>query len=361
MRRTARSASEAIAATLWRCGGRQCGSGDGEHDDGEVHRDAVGAGPAYAPPIVRQVIGSGGTSLPDSTRLDMARRLGHDFADVKIHTDARAGQSALEVAARAYTVEKHVVFAPGEYQPENADGARLLAHELVHTLQPVAGRSGRISDPTEPAEREAAAVAERAVSDNGSSEAAHTVQQSQPGLARLPFGIRLPGAARGMDAAEISLASGVYGTSIDYSKVLITDAVGGGGRPFTTVVPIGGYIAMNLGSGPYTTPASDPDLLIHELGHVWQSQHHPNPAAYMANSIASQAGASAAGGDAYCYVPGKPFAEYGAEQLAQQSERGVAAIRAHMRGVTAGVPDPANIVAMAVPRWETRGAPGVRC
>ena len=163
-----------------------------------------------------------------------------------------------------------------------------------------------------------------------------------------------------MDPAEITLASGVYGSSIAYGGVLVTDALGGGGRPFTTALPVG-FTALNRGPGPYGTPASDPDLLIHELGHVWQSQHHPNPAAFMANSLASQAAAGAAGGDAYCYVPGSWFGSYGAEQIAQQAERGEAPIRSHMRGVSARVPDPANIVAMSTPRWETRGAPGVRC
>ena len=81
----------------------------------------------------------------------------------------------------------------------------------------------------------------------------------------------------------------------------------------------------------------------------------------MANSIASQAGASAAGGDPYCYVPGKPFSEYGAEQIAQQVENGEAAIISHVSSASAGSFDFDNILSLAVPHWETRWAPGVTC
>jgi hypothetical protein len=51
-------------ATLWRCGGRQCGAGECEHEDGELHRHAAGGGPAYAPPIVHDVLRASGTPLP---------------------------------------------------------------------------------------------------------------------------------------------------------------------------------------------------------------------------------------------------------------------------------------------------------
>jgi hypothetical protein len=81
----------------------------------------------------------------------------------------------------------------------------------------------------------------------------------------------------------------------------------------------------------------------------------------MVNSLASQAAAAVAGGDAYCYVPGKFFGLYAAEQIAEQVEKGEAPIRAHVASVGAGAVDPANLLSLAVPRWETPGAPGVRC
>jgi hypothetical protein len=53
---------------------------------------------------------------------------------VRVHTDARAAESAGAVRAKAYTVGQHIVFAAGRYQPDAA-GRRLLAHELAHTVQ----------------------------------------------------------------------------------------------------------------------------------------------------------------------------------------------------------------------------------
>src|SRR5262249_37885068 len=50
-------------------------------------------------------------------------------------TDERAGGSARAVGALAYTVGRHVVFAPGLYDPQSARGRRLLAHELTHVIQ----------------------------------------------------------------------------------------------------------------------------------------------------------------------------------------------------------------------------------
>lgn len=354
------------ATILWRCGGRQCGAGECAHEDDELHRHASEAGPAFAPPVVQQVLGTAGAPLPGGVRTEMESRLGHDFSKVRIHTDARAAASARAVQARAFTVGHQIVFGRGEFSPESPSGRHVLAHELVHTIQqqgrtPTAGSPGlRVSQPHDPAEIEAERIAGSASPVASHGRPAVRPATAPAAISRLPFGITLPGGARLLDASEITMATSVYGTSIDYSKVVITDATGGGSRPFTTVLPLG-LIALNLGPSAYATPGSNRGLLIHELAHVWQSQHHPSAAAFMANSIASQAAAAAAGGSAYCYVPGKWFGLYAAEQAAEQAEDGVAAVISHMKGVTAGLPDPANIAGMAVPRFETRGAPGVRC
>lgn len=62
-------------------------------------------------------------------------RFGYDFSHVRIHADGHAGQSARALESFAYTVGSHIVFAPGEWQPETAAGAHLLAHELSHVVQ----------------------------------------------------------------------------------------------------------------------------------------------------------------------------------------------------------------------------------
>ena len=66
---------------------------------------------------------------------------GFDFSQVRIHTDARAAQSAHAVNAAAYTVGRDIVFGEGQYQPHTRQGQRLLAHELTHVAQQSSGPS----------------------------------------------------------------------------------------------------------------------------------------------------------------------------------------------------------------------------
>jgi hypothetical protein len=91
--------------------------------------------PPAAPGIVNEVLSSSGQPLDAATRDLIGSRFGYDFSRVRIHTDARAAESARSVSALAYTVGTHIVFAPGQYQPASAAGLRLLAHELAHTIQ----------------------------------------------------------------------------------------------------------------------------------------------------------------------------------------------------------------------------------
>jgi len=90
---------------------------------------------APAPPIVHEVLGSAGRPLDGGTRAFMEQRFGHDFGRVRVHTDARAAESARAVAARAWTVGNDVAFGAGAYAPSTAEGRHLLAHELTHVLQ----------------------------------------------------------------------------------------------------------------------------------------------------------------------------------------------------------------------------------
>ena len=87
------------------------------------------------PPIVHEVLRSPGEPLEVATRAFMEPRFGHDFGHVRVHTDARAAQSARAVSALAYTVGSQIVFDRSRYAPETPEGRRLLAHELVHVVQ----------------------------------------------------------------------------------------------------------------------------------------------------------------------------------------------------------------------------------
>jgi hypothetical protein len=57
-----------------------------------------------APPIIHDVLRSPGQPLDAGTRAFMEPRFGHDFSQVRIHTGARAVESARTVNALAYTV-----------------------------------------------------------------------------------------------------------------------------------------------------------------------------------------------------------------------------------------------------------------
>ncbi len=106
-----------------------------EKEDEKLHRKETGAGPAEAPGIVEDVVSSGGSPLDAATRAFMEPRFGHDFSRIRVHTDARAAQSASAVNARAYTVGSDIVFGGGTYAPHSQSGRALLAHELAHTIQ----------------------------------------------------------------------------------------------------------------------------------------------------------------------------------------------------------------------------------
>ena len=128
------------------------------------------------PSLVKDVVGSGdGSPLDRDTRGFMESRLGADFSDVRVHTDAKASESARSVQAHAYTVGTDVVFQSGQYTPESDSGKKMLAHELTHVVQqrsgPVAGTPApggiKISHPSDTFEQAAESSADRAMSSQG--------------------------------------------------------------------------------------------------------------------------------------------------------------------------------------------------
>ena len=104
----------------------------------EMGSQRLAAAPAasnMAPPIVHDVLRSPGQPLDRATRASLEPRFGHDFSRVRIHSDAKAAESARAVAAQAYTVGSDIVFGAGCYSPGTETGRRLLAHELTHVVQ----------------------------------------------------------------------------------------------------------------------------------------------------------------------------------------------------------------------------------
>jgi outer membrane protein OmpA-like peptidoglycan-associated protein len=99
-------------------------------------RAAVDSSPIHeVPPVVREVLQSPGQPLDKETRAFMEPHFGHDFSQVRVHTNEKAAKSAEASRALAYTVGHDVVFASGRYAPELLSGQKLLAHELAHVAQ----------------------------------------------------------------------------------------------------------------------------------------------------------------------------------------------------------------------------------
>jgi hypothetical protein len=136
--------------------------------------------------VVGGGISSGARPLDSSTRSMMEGRFGHNFEDVRVHADTTAADSAQALNARAYTLGQDIVFGGGQYAPGTSEGQHLIAHELTHVVQqgaepastPMAS-SLEVSQPGDPFEREADAVAQQVMRGNEVS-----VAPAVPGLAR---------------------------------------------------------------------------------------------------------------------------------------------------------------------------------
>jgi hypothetical protein len=102
---------------------------------GILQRAAVGPAPNTVPAMVHEVLRSPGQPIDLAARAFMEPRFGHDFSQVRVHTDAMAAESARAVKAQAYSVGHRLVFDTGQYTPGTLAGKKLLAHELTHVVQ----------------------------------------------------------------------------------------------------------------------------------------------------------------------------------------------------------------------------------
>ena len=127
---------------------------------------------------IHDVVGrGGGSALDEATRTTMESRMGADFGDVRVHTDAQASKSAESVGANAYTVGSDIVFRSGQFDTSSTTGQRTLAHELSHVVQqrsgPVDGTDApggiKLSNPSDKFEQAAEEVASEVVSQRSAA------------------------------------------------------------------------------------------------------------------------------------------------------------------------------------------------
>lgn len=126
---------------------------------------------SHSPFSAAKPASTSGASLPAATQAQMGAAFGHDFSQVRIFADEAAAESAQALGAKAYTLGSDIFFNKRFYDPHGAQGRTLLAHELTHVVQqekagsPTAGVQTRleVSQPGDPAEQEAEALAGRVV------------------------------------------------------------------------------------------------------------------------------------------------------------------------------------------------------
>lgn len=108
-----------------------------EEDDTLQAKEQSGKTSEVTPRISSQInsFHHGGHPLPRSLLNYFEPRFGVDFSGVRIHTGGQANEAVRAVKARAFTMNKDVVFGNGQFAPNTTAGKRLLAHELTHTIQ----------------------------------------------------------------------------------------------------------------------------------------------------------------------------------------------------------------------------------
>lgn len=122
---------------------------DDEDENNFLQTQANSGQAATASPSVSagiKAMQGGGQALSAETRAFMEPRFGHDFSNVRVHTDRNAGNTSKNINAQAFTVGKDIAFAPGRYRPDTRRGKKLLAHELTHVVQQgeSSSHSGRV-------------------------------------------------------------------------------------------------------------------------------------------------------------------------------------------------------------------------
>ncbi|WP_151769752.1 eCIS core domain-containing protein [Streptomyces abyssomicinicus] len=145
-------------------------------------------------PEPKDIVGGAGQPLDPGVRRELEEQLGHDLSRVRLHTDRDAGQLTALLGADAVAVGQDIFFREGAFAPGTTEGRRLLAHELLHTVQNPHGlgalRVGRelgaVSMPQQAIEREAESAAQALVNGQAQASQVHEVEagQATPGWLR---------------------------------------------------------------------------------------------------------------------------------------------------------------------------------
>jgi matrix metalloproteinase-14 (membrane-inserted) len=125
---------------------------------------------------------------------------------------------------------------------------------------------------------------------------------------------------RNLKSGEKKILSQVFVKTLPLDRIIITDKLGLGDRPYTMPmllnknyhINVGDHYNIDMSTNQTINRYKSNDLLVHECVHVWQGVHGIFEWDYIINSVACQIG-----GSAYDYTPGKDWMWYGAEKQAQ--------------------------------------------
>jgi hypothetical protein len=129
--------------------------------------DTGGGGPATVDREIARAIEEQrgrGRELDTDARATLENAMGEDFSGVRIHDDAEADGLSDAVSAAAFTTGSDIFFREGKYDPGSSEGQKLLAHELTHVSQQRGAPQASeltVSEPGDPSETEASAIAEQ--------------------------------------------------------------------------------------------------------------------------------------------------------------------------------------------------------
>ena len=146
---------------------RLYGRGLSTHDSHEAAR----MNDPHVPSPWRATSGRG-EPLGEPVKTYMETALGTSLEQVRVHTEHPAQNMAQSLGAEAFTYGRNIYFNAARYAPDTVRGKKLLAHELVHTIQQgfhdhqISG-DVPIGRPGDPFEQQAESVS-TGIIDNGS-------------------------------------------------------------------------------------------------------------------------------------------------------------------------------------------------
>ena len=319
------------------------------------------------PPDDALKLATSGPASPLPFRDEVAATLGTSFDDVEAYLGTpEAVMGLAAIGAEAAQQGRKVAFMEANPSKET------VLHEATHLAQAEGqpeSAGAQVSTPGQAVEREAEQVAQSASPDQpaqlGQQASGNTIHRSLFGgilggvLGAIAGGVAgffiggplgaIAGAiiggvggavvgdavsrdSRGLRSDEIAYAKDIFGDSIDYAPIKIvrnsmisTGASKTLGNSMYLEDDWGGAVFNDSAAEPLTLTSLGRQLLIHEMGHVWQYQN--GGLAYVGDSLWAQLKASLGSGSrngAYEWRPnhdaGVDWADWNPEQQAQAIE-----------------------------------------